>query len=100
MSQSEIVDYLVEGDWEVDYDNSPIESFKTALASIDNSASIRDLARGYNFDCGIDELIHVLKHPKIDKATILAIYWMLAPGYFQQYEEKNRCQNTNWINLM
>jgi hypothetical protein len=90
MKQSEIVDYLIEGDWETEDDSSSLENFKLALTSIDNSASIHDFARGYNFDCGVEDLLYVLEHPKLDKSTVLAMYWMLAPGYFQQYETRDK----------
>lgn len=86
MNQSELVNYLIEGDWQTSDNETSLKNFKSAFNALESGASIHDFAYGYNFDNGVEELLLVLNHPKIDKATVLAMFWMLGPGYFQQYE--------------
>ena len=89
LSQAEIVDYLLQDEWVVEDDDESIENFKAALAKIDNPQSLHVFARSFNHDCGSEELLHILDHAYLDKATVLALYWMSAPGYYQQYEYKS-----------
>ncbi len=45
-------------------------------------------ALGANWDDGIPRLAKIVAHPSCDLGTGLAVYWMGAPGFDQQYKSK------------
>ncbi len=89
MKESESVDYLIEGYWEVEDDQESHENFKNILTPL-SSIALHEVVCHFNYDCSMDIFSMILDHPLLDKSSLLAVYWRLAPGYYQQYESKEQ----------
>ena len=47
-------------------------------------------AQTYNWDYGFGGLYRIINSPECDKGTALLIYWLSAPRYFCQYEDRSQ----------
>jgi hypothetical protein len=43
---------------------------------------LEGIARGWNWDGGIDGLVKVIRHKRCDLGTAMRIYWLAGPGYY------------------
>ena len=89
MKESESVDYLIEGYWEVEDDQESHENFKNILTPL-SSIALHEVVCHFNYDCSMNIFSMILDHSLLDKSSLLAVYWRLAPGYYQQYESKEQ----------
>lgn len=50
-------------------------------------------ADGFNWDCGVEELRRVIRHPLCDRGTAFLIYWRGAPGWYARYGDRSETRN-------
>jgi hypothetical protein len=85
--------YLLNDEWVSDTGSPDDEDvsqrrFKAVLAKM-GTEELHHFAMHFNWDCGIDELRHVLDHQKCDRGTALMIFWAGGPGYYYQYGSRD-----------
>lgn len=84
--QKKRVAYLASDEWIVDTgadddEARSLENFHAALRQM-SSIELHHFACNFNWDCGIDELAAVIKHPECDAGTAMMIFWLGQPTYY------------------
>lgn len=57
--------------------------FKNALTAVEDNQELHAIATGLNWDYGESWLALPLEHPYCDSGTVLEVYWLGQPLFFQ-----------------
>jgi hypothetical protein len=87
-TQQERLRYLLEDEWvdEADEEHS-LHTFRKQIGAMERPEELHIFAGNFNWDCGWEELVVVLEHPKCDYGTALMVYWLAQPDYFYRKTE-------------
>src|SRR5690349_11672254 len=74
-AQQERLRYLLEDEWadEADEKHSML-TFREHIGAVESPEELHLFAGNFNWDCGWEELVVVLEHPKCDYGTALMVY--------------------------
>src|SRR5438132_13820677 len=73
----------------VDDDSTDVEieeRIGQLFAEIESAEELHHIAARFNWDCGVDYLWRVIRHPRCDAGTALLLFWLGAPSY--EYSER------------
>lgn len=93
--QKSRIQEFVYDEWVDENDNEDIsmQNLKSLLSKITSPIELDEMIKGFNFDCGTEELKHLIDHPLIHSATVLRLFWMSGPGYFCKYQFEEDIQD-------
>lgn len=102
--QHDRIAYLLNDEWVSDT-GSPedderisLEKFSIVLRKM-SAIEIHHFAINFNWDCGIEELTQVIKHPLCDSGTALLIYWLGQPDYYLRYSREEEVPHNEFENF-